>query len=225
MNMKNLSILFLQALLLVSFVSCGQNNPKTNEVNTDSSNIKTTISIIGSGNVGGTLGKKWAKAGYTVLFSSRHPEELGGLVKEAGSHTKAVSVVDAAKQGNIIVLAVPFKAEAEISKQINPYIKGKTVILCDNAYPNRDGAIANEAKSVGVAFYAQKNYYPAVKLVRAFSSLPVSAVGSATSASPVSIPYAVDDDSLKPIVEKLIKAIDGKPNYIGNIKDSQSLDY
>ena len=42
------------------------------------------IGIIGSGHIGGTLGVLWAKAGYEVFFSSRHPDELGDLVKRAG---------------------------------------------------------------------------------------------------------------------------------------------
>lgn len=223
--MKYVLSWLLPIMLLVSFSSCGQNKTKNIVMQNDTSNIHTTIAIIGSGNVGGTLGKKWAKAGYSVLFSSRHLDELNGLVKDAGSNAKAVTVDEAAKNGNIIVLAVPFKAEAELSKQIAPLIKGKIVILCDNAYPNRDGEVATTAKSIGVAYYAQQHYYPEVKLVRAFSSLPVSVVGSATATSPVAIPYALDDDNLKATIEKLIKAVDGKPNYIGKIKDSQSLDY
>ena len=39
------------------------------------------IGIIGSGNIGSTLGEWWIKAGHEVLFSSRHPEELKGLVE------------------------------------------------------------------------------------------------------------------------------------------------
>lgn len=53
------------------------------------------IGIIGSGNIGGNLGKHWAKAGHEVLFSSRHPEKLGSLIKEAGKNARAVSVTEA----------------------------------------------------------------------------------------------------------------------------------
>ncbi|WP_282636482.1 MULTISPECIES: hypothetical protein [Bacteroidota] len=104
-------------------------------------------------------------------------------------------------------------------------MKGKIVVLCDNAYSGRDGEVAAPAKQTGVAYYAQQHYYPDVKLVRAFSSLPVYNVGSATADNPVSIPYALDDDVLKPTIEQLIKAVDGTPKYIGKIIDSRSLDY
>lgn len=47
------------------------------------------ISVIGAGKVGGTLGTLWVKAGHSVMFSSRHPEELTDLVKRAGPNARA----------------------------------------------------------------------------------------------------------------------------------------
>ena len=38
------------------------------------------IGIIGSGNIGGNLGKNWAKVGHEVMFSSRHPEQLKSII-------------------------------------------------------------------------------------------------------------------------------------------------
>ena len=40
---------------------------------------KPKIGVIGAGNIGGTIGGLWVKAGYEVFFSSRHPEELKPL--------------------------------------------------------------------------------------------------------------------------------------------------
>ena len=45
---------------------------------TSASSVK--IGIIGSGNLGGTLGTLWVKSGHPVLFSSPHPEALKKLV-------------------------------------------------------------------------------------------------------------------------------------------------
>lgn len=68
------------------------------------------IGIIGSGNIGGNLGKHWAKAGHNVLFSSRHPAELNSLVKEAGENAQAQSVTDVFEaDADVYLLAVPFK--------------------------------------------------------------------------------------------------------------------
>ncbi len=47
------------------------------------------IGIVGAGNIGGTLGRLWLKAGYEVFFSSRHPEELKALIEELGPKARA----------------------------------------------------------------------------------------------------------------------------------------
>jgi len=33
-----------------------------------------TIGIIGSGNVGGTLGTRWARAGHDIIYGTRNPQ-------------------------------------------------------------------------------------------------------------------------------------------------------
>ncbi|MBA4361285.1 MAG: DNA-binding protein, partial [Pseudomonas sp.] len=66
------------------------------------------IGVIGAGKVGGTLGTLWVKAGHSVMFSSRHPESLADLVKEAGPNARAGSVTEAAAWGDVIVLSVPY---------------------------------------------------------------------------------------------------------------------
>src|SRR5438132_12349679 len=45
---------------------------------------KLKIGVIGSGHIGGTIGGLWVKAGHSVLFSSRHPEELKPLTDSLG---------------------------------------------------------------------------------------------------------------------------------------------
>src|SRR5690349_11260516 len=56
---------------------------------------KLKIGVIGSGNIGSTIGGLWIKAGHQVLFSSRHPEELKPLVERMGPLAKAGSVSEA----------------------------------------------------------------------------------------------------------------------------------
>lgn len=218
--LKYLILLFCS----IYIISCAQKKDQQ-QAKPEVMNQKPIIGIIGSGHVGGTLGKKWAKAGYKVLFSSRNPEQLKDLITEAGHNSEAVTVTDAAKRADIIVLAVPYKAEAAISKQIMPYIKGKILLDCDNACPGRDGEIATEARKLGAGLYSYKNYFPETKFIRAFSSLPVANVGSATANNPVEIPYAVSEESIKITAEALITAADGKPKFIGGLENSAQLDY
>src|SRR5208282_917654 len=49
------------------------------------------IGVIGAGNIGGTVGGLWAKAGHLVRFGTRHPQSLGPLLAEAGPNASAGS--------------------------------------------------------------------------------------------------------------------------------------
>ncbi len=124
---KAFKILTIVLFTFISMISCAQKKEDSSMNNAKPT--KAIIGVIGAGNVGGTLGKKWANAGYKVLFSSRNPEELKELIGEVGHQSEAVSVEEAAKRADIVVLAVPFKAEAGISAQIQPFIKGNLFVL------------------------------------------------------------------------------------------------
>ena len=74
------------------------------------------ISILGAGNVGGTLGKGWAKKGHEVFFGVRHPsnEKTRNLIEEIGSNASAGTNDEAIAFANIIVLALPWQAVSEV---------------------------------------------------------------------------------------------------------------
>jgi predicted dinucleotide-binding enzyme len=55
----------------------------------------TKIGIVGSGNIGGTLGILFGKAGYEIFYSSRHPATLKDLVKATGSKARAGKTAEA----------------------------------------------------------------------------------------------------------------------------------
>lgn len=66
------------------------------------------ISIIGSGNIGGTVGRLWSHAGHTIMFSSRHPEQLAELVATAGHNARSGTIQEAAQFGEVVLLSVPW---------------------------------------------------------------------------------------------------------------------
>ena len=59
------------------------------------------IGIIGSGQMGGGLGRLWARAGHEILFSSRNPGELAPLVASVGANATAGYPNEAAAFGHI----------------------------------------------------------------------------------------------------------------------------
>ena len=128
------------------------------------------VAFIGSGRQGGALGLQFAKAGHEVMFSSRHPETLKDLDAKAGAKARAGLPDEAAKWGEVIVIAVPYGSTAQVGKDYCALMKGKVVIDLGNPNVNRDGPMATEAikKGTGVA---SAEFLPGVRLVRAFNAL------------------------------------------------------
>ncbi len=95
------------------------------------------IGIIGSGNIGATAARLFARAGHEVAISnSRGGEGLEELVGELGGRARATDVEGAARFGEVVLVAVPFgKYEALPAGAF----EGKVVVDANNYYPQRDG--------------------------------------------------------------------------------------
>jgi predicted dinucleotide-binding enzyme len=101
------------------------------------------IGIIGAGQIGGTLTRRFSALGHRVFVAnSRGPETLAALAKETGA--TAVSAVEAAHSGEVVVVTIQ---QARIPQLPAGLFDGvsKDVVVIDtgNYYPRqRDGAIA-----------------------------------------------------------------------------------
>ena len=154
------------------------------------------IGIIGSGFIGSTLAKLWTQAGHEVRLSSRHPEQLQSLVTRLGPRVSAGTPADAASFGEVILLSVPLKAIPELARDLGDALAGKVVLDTGNAYEQRDGANAREAKNhpQGSAGWAAAAF-PRSKWVKAFNTVYYKTLESEAhrEGDRVGIPLASDD--------------------------------
>jgi hypothetical protein len=153
------------------------------------------IGIIGSGMMGSTLGKLWAAAGHDVLYSSRHPEKLAGLVAET-PRSRAVSVEEAARDGDALFLGVPYAAMPDLVKTLGPLTKGKLVLDAGNIIPGRDGALAQDIKKSGKGSGSwTQSLLPAARVVKAFNTVHFANLArEAHRPGPrIAVPLAGDD--------------------------------
>jgi len=166
----------------------------------------TKIGIVGSGRVGGTVGKLWAKAGYQVMFSSRHPEELKSLTDGAGANARTGTVEEAAKFGDVVFVAVPYAALPAIGRENAEALKGKVVLDACNPIAARDGEIVKEAAESGVGETSAK-YLPGTRLVRAFNSFGSGSMASEAhrAGEKIGVPLAGDDPEAVKVAEKLVR--------------------
>ena len=168
---------------------------------------KLKIGVIGAGNIGGTIGGFWVKAGHPVMFSSRHPEELTPLTDRLGPLAKAGTVAEALAFGDAILLAVPYKAVPQLAKDYAPKFAGKVVLDAGNAVAARDGEdLVKETREKGIG-NTTAAYLPGAHVVRAFNSMSVAFFikESHRAGEPMAIPIAGDDAHAVAVAAQLVR--------------------
>lgn len=129
----------------------------------------STIGLIGSGMIGGTVARLAVAAGHDVVLSNRRgPDTLADLVAELGPRARAATPAEAAQAGDIVVVTVPLKAYTQVP--VEP-LRGKTVIDTNNYYPQRDGTFAElEDGSTTVSELLQE-HLPESHVVKALNNI------------------------------------------------------
>ncbi len=183
------------------------------------------IGIIGSGNIGGAVGLRWAAAGHHILFSSRNPEELVELVREAGPNARAGLPMQAVEFGDIIFIAVPYAALPQVGRDFAAMMQGKIVIDCGNPYPRRDGEMATEALAKGTGV-ASAEFLPGVRLVRAFNAIGYRSVHEKhhRDGELVAIPIAGDDPEAIAVTSNLVIDAGFEPVVVGSLARAKEFD-
>ena len=156
----------------------------------------TTISILGKGNMGSAIAGLAEKAGHTV-------EQLDS------------SDTDKPVTGDVVVLAVPYAAVADIVTQRGQQLAGKVVVDITN--PVNDTYDALVTPPDGSAAQEFAGIAPGARLVKAFNTTFATTLAEGSVAGePLDVFIAADDDDAKRLVAKLVedggmRAIDAGP--------------
>ena len=123
------------------------------------------IGVIGAASMGATLARHLAKLGHQVsLANSRGPQSLSALAAEIGA--TPVSVADAVKGADIVILAIPTKAVADLPRALFANLPASVVVIdIGNYHPElRDGRIAAiEGGMLDSQWVAQQLGRPVIK--------------------------------------------------------------
>jgi 8-hydroxy-5-deazaflavin:NADPH oxidoreductase len=169
----------------------------------------TTMGFIGSGHLGSAIARLAIEAGYRVVLSnSRGPETIADLVAELGPRASAATSWDAAAAGDIVVLAVPVGAFADLPAAA---LAGKTAIDTCNYGPERDGHIPELDGTSLTSSELLLRYIPDAMLVKAFNNIYfkhlLSLARPAGAADRSFLPIAGDSAPAKKAVTEFIGSI------------------
>ncbi|HET9364040.1 MAG TPA: NADPH-dependent F420 reductase [Candidatus Angelobacter sp.] len=166
------------------------------------------IGILGAGNIGATATRLFIAAGHEVAISnSRGPESLKHLAQELGSRAQAMTIDDAARFGEVVLLAVPWRSPEALPHPDR--LRGKIVIDAMNPY-RPDGGFYDLGSSTSSEEVLKR--IPGARLVKAFNTIYyVHLAGRGRKDLPTderhTIYVAGDDAEAKQVVSRLIEEI------------------
>jgi predicted dinucleotide-binding enzyme len=170
------------------------------------------IAVLGAGNIGGTLGRKWIAAGHQVVFGVNNPDGekarklRGDLGDRAVIHTTAEAL---ATNPDVVVLAIPGPAMDATIAQYADQFDGKIII--DTA--NKMGASAPDS------FAALQQHTPHARIYRAFNTLGWENFANPLfDGIPADLFFCGTDGEPRATVEQLISDIGLQPVYLGGVE-------
>jgi predicted dinucleotide-binding enzyme len=186
------------------------------------------ISILGAGNVGGTLGRGWARKGHDVFFGVRRPDEADtqALVKSIGAGSRAGTVAEAASGCDVLVLATPWPATRDAVRAAGS-LAGKIVVDCTNPLKADFSGLALGYTTSGAEQVAE--WASGARVYKAFNQ-----TGFKNMANPVldgrrSVMFVCGDDPAhKPTVLTLVsdigfEAVDAGPLVIARLLEPYAM--
>ncbi|MEH2467724.1 NADPH-dependent F420 reductase [Nostoc sp.] len=162
------------------------------------------IGVIGAGFIGRTVASLAVKQDHQVVLSNSHgPETLASTVMAIGC--KAGTVEEAAKFGDIVVVAIPLKNYQSVPSKP---LSGKIVVDSNNYYPERDGHIPDLDSKKTTTSELLAEHLPDSKVVKAFNAILAVDLDQdgRPSGSPDrrALPIAGDDADAKKLVSDLL---------------------
>ncbi len=182
------------------------------------------ITILGTGNVGSTLGKRLLEAGYGLLFGSRQEPSVN--VKELmirwPDRVQTMTTAAAIETAEIVILAAPWNAARAVIESTGNW-SGKILIDCTNPLNDRfDGLTLGFTISAAeqIAGWAAGS-----RVVKAFNTVSVATMENPIyGGEPATLFYCGDDAAAKSKTRELITAVGLEPIDAGPLRNARHLE-
>ena len=179
------------------------------------------ICILGTGNVGRALAKPWAEKGHEIVFGSRDPDKALEIAESMGKNVCSSTYEEAAKWGDVVVLAIPYTAAQDIIKATGD-LTGKILVDCTNPIaPGLAGL------TIGLTTSAAEEIakITSAKVVKAFNTMGIGIMANVQFGSETASNFICgDDEDAKSVVRSLGEDIGFDVVDIGPLSNARLLE-
>lgn len=185
---------------------------------------KSKVAVIGLGNIGTAVATNLVKGNRSIIVADKTFEKASELSKKLGNLAQPATIAAAAKEAEIIVLAIWFDGIKEFFKTYATELKRKIIVDPSNPIaPDEKGGfkkIIDKDQSSGQIL---SSLLPkGAKLAKALGTLGAASLANAAFQQPEKAVefYATDDKSINTEIEELIRDNGFEPVRIGGLDKS-----
>ncbi|WKN19811.1 NADPH-dependent F420 reductase [Azotobacter vinelandii] len=180
------------------------------------------IAVIGTGNIGAAYARALAEAKYEVVIGHREPGKAAAVAQEIGSNAEGSGIVAAFKLADLVLLALPYPAIAEVLAGAGDLT---SKVLVDVSNPV---SADFQDLTVGLTTSAAEQIQaaaPSARVVKAFNTIFAALVpAQARQSKQLQVFIAGDDAAATAQVSKLAKTLGFAPVNAGPLCNSRFLE-
>jgi len=178
-----------------------------------------TIGIIGAGNVGATLGRRFQSSGRQVLYGLRNPQNADPALTRQGE--QCADIHSTVRQSDVVLLATPWSAVPSVLESI-PDFGGRPLLDATNPIVPGLHLALGHTDSGGEQV---QRLAPTARVVKVFNT-----TGAENMANPdyhgqaLFMPYCGDDEDARAVTGDLLRAIGFDGVDMGPLRNARLLE-
>ncbi len=183
------------------------------------------VAVIGTGDMGDSLGPRFAELGYRVVYGSRNPDsdKVRALVAKTGGDASATTQMKAAQQGDIVLTLIPWPAMETVAQSLGN-LDGKIIIDVSMPFDQGEDGYPIHLLETSSAEMIQ-GWNPGAKVVKTFATLGSQVIDEPmVEGGIVSLPIASDHKDAKEEVARIVAAMGLDPVDFGPLRMSREIE-
>lgn len=184
-----------------------------------------TVAVIGTGDMGDSLGPRFAELGYRVVYGSRNPEsdKVKALVRKTANNASATTQMKAAQQGEIVLLLVPWPAMEKVAQNLGD-LDGKIIIDVSMPFEQGEDGYPKHLFKTSSAEMIQ-DWNPGAKVVKTFATMGSHIIDEPmVEGGLISMPIASDHKDAKEKVAGIVAALGLDPVDFGPLRMAREIE-